>query len=34
MKIKVQKAGTSLTVVAKDKAGNKTESTIIKGASK
>ena len=34
VKIKAQKAGTSLTVVAKDKAGNKSESTVIKVASK
>ncbi|MGZ9583057.1 Ig-like domain-containing protein [Paenibacillus marinisediminis] len=34
VKIKAQKAGTSLTVVAKDKTGNISESTVIKVASK
>lgn len=34
VKIAAQNAGTSLTVVAKDKAGNKIESTVIKVASK
>nr|WP_249365436.1 Ig-like domain-containing protein [Cytobacillus citreus] len=34
VKIKAQKAGTSLNVVAKDKAGNKSESTVTKVASK
>ena len=34
VKIEVQNAGTSLTVEAKDKAGNKIESTVIKVASK
>ncbi|MCY9548636.1 alkaline phosphatase PhoX [Lysinibacillus xylanilyticus] len=34
VKIETQNAGTSLTVVAKDKAGNKIESTVIKVASK
>ncbi len=34
VKMKAQKADTSLTVVVKDKAGNKIESTIIKVASK
>ncbi|MGE7689724.1 hypothetical protein ACQKMI_10960 [Lysinibacillus sp. NPDC097214] len=34
MKIKAPKAGTSLTVVAKDKSGNKIESTVIVVVSK
>ncbi|MGE7946200.1 alkaline phosphatase PhoX [Lysinibacillus sp. NPDC093688] len=34
VKIKAQKAGASLTVVAKDKAGNKIESTVIEVVSK
>jgi len=34
VKIEAQNAGTSLTVVAKDNAGNKIESTAIKVASK
>ncbi|MBS4175229.1 Ig-like domain-containing protein [Bacillus sp. FJAT-49736] len=34
VKIKAQKTGTSLTIVAKDKAGNKSKSKVIKIASK